>query len=180
MLLFLSPIGFARAAHFDQTTAYPFAVEGRRTSIEIPQTRSRTTLGRTPDHLKTAKEKAAGQTGEGCGTPPAAGNGDLDSFRSSRLSSCGIQLCEMIFATPGPVTGPSPASQSDLGREFSSGVTGQPDTAVRRRVIRDHAFVHAEIEAAQPHKIRHVHFVNGGTMIPLLIGDDWHSPRRVE
>jgi len=40
----------------------------------------------------------------------------------------------------------------DLGEEFSSGVTGQPNTAVRRRVIRDHASVHAEIEAAQPIK----------------------------
>src|SRR5437773_1254838 len=38
-------------------------------------------------------------------------------------------------------------------------------------MIRHKSRVHAEIEAAKSHEIRHVHFVDRGTMVSLFIGD---------
>ena len=60
----------------------------------------------------------------------------------------------------------------DLGKEFARGFGRQTDAAVRGRIIRDHAFVHSEIEAAQAHEVWHVDFINSGAMAALLVRDD--------
>src|SRR5438132_13584237 len=60
----------------------------------------------------------------------------------------------------------------DFSKEFSRRFAGQTNTAVGRGVIRHDAFVHSEVETAQPHEIRHLNLVNGRPMVAILIGND--------
>src|SRR5438552_2257912 len=55
--------------------------------------------------------------------------------------------------------------------EFSGRFLWQPNTAVRCRIVRHYACVHSEVETTQTHEIWHVHFVDGGPMVPLFVGD---------
>src|SRR6266550_6854847 len=59
----------------------------------------------------------------------------------------------------------------DFGKEFASRFRGESNATMRCRIIRHYPGVHSEIEATQAHEIRHVHFVDGGTMVSLLIGN---------
>src|ERR1044072_7199910 len=75
---------------------------------------------------------------------------------------------------PGPEFSLLDANQRpnrNLGEQFPRGVARQPNAAVRRGIIRDVAFVHSEIEAAQTHEIRHIDVINGRTVISLFVRD---------
>ena len=60
----------------------------------------------------------------------------------------------------------------NFGEKFSGSVAGQSDAAMGGGIIRHHAFVHSKIKTAQPHKIRHVHFVNCGAMDPVFVSNN--------
>src|SRR5213595_98264 len=59
----------------------------------------------------------------------------------------------------------------NFGEEFAGSVFRQSDAAVRCRIVRHISGVHSKIETTQPHEVWHLHVVNRGTMVALLIGN---------
>ena len=64
----------------------------------------------------------------------------------------------------------------NFGEEFARGIFGQPNAAVRCRIVRHITGMHSKIETAQSHEIWHLDVVDGGTMVALLVGDHKLAP----
>src|SRR4029078_370864 len=64
----------------------------------------------------------------------------------------------------------------NFGEEFARSIFGQPDAAVRCRIVRHISSVHSKIETAEAHKVRHLDMVNRGTMVSFLVGDHKLAP----
>src|SRR5438128_11849642 len=60
----------------------------------------------------------------------------------------------------------------DFSKEFSRSFAGQTNAAVGRGVIRHDAFVHSEVETAQPHEIGHIDVINGRAVIAFSVSDN--------
>jgi len=60
-------------------------------------------------------------------------------------------------------------ANGNFGEKLARRFAWQPDATVRGRIIWNDPFVHAEVEAAQPHEVRHLDFINRGAMTALLV-----------
>src|SRR6266508_625447 len=62
-------------------------------------------------------------------------------------------------------------SNWDLREEFARRFLRQSNATVGGWIIRHEPGVHSEVETTQAHEIRHLHMIDGGTMISLLVGN---------
>src|SRR6266513_254274 len=60
----------------------------------------------------------------------------------------------------------------NFGEKLARRFARQPDATMRSGIIWNGPFVHAEVEAAQPHKVRHLDVINRGAMAALFVGND--------